>query len=177
MILQVSAYAGQFVPDLDADRPEVFGIADTGNLEKVRRVERPSGKDDFLACMHLLGHPSLDVLDADGPAAFDQDARGQSVRNDREVPSVADRGDEAAGDARSDAVGHGAVARADAFLVTGVQIVVVAVAGLLAGLDPGFGYGALDAKAAGLERPVAPVNRARAVAPAFRLAEVGRMSS
>ena len=49
VVLEVLADTGQVVHDVDPDAPQVFGVADAGELEQLRRVERAAAQD------HLAG--------------------------------------------------------------------------------------------------------------------------
>ena len=75
MILEVLADARQVGDDLDAERAEVVGSSDPGELEELRRVERATAQD------HLAGTDRL------RPAAtpLDLHARGSPVL-DTKIP-------------------------------------------------------------------------------------------
>ena len=54
VILQVLADARQVVDDVDAERLELAGVADAGELEQLRRVDRAAA-EDHLAGLDPLG--------------------------------------------------------------------------------------------------------------------------
>ena len=47
MVLQALADAGQVMEDVDADLAEMLGVADTGQLQQVRRVDGAAAEDDL----------------------------------------------------------------------------------------------------------------------------------
>jgi hypothetical protein len=49
VVLKVLADARKPVDDIDADRPQVRGLADSRQLEELRRVDRASAEDHLTA--------------------------------------------------------------------------------------------------------------------------------
>ena len=53
VVAEVLADAGQRVAHVDAERLQVRGLADTGDLQQLRRVERAARQDHFAARAHV----------------------------------------------------------------------------------------------------------------------------
>ena len=47
MVLQILAHAGQIVHHLDAERAQLLGGSDAGQLQELRRIDRTAGEDDL----------------------------------------------------------------------------------------------------------------------------------
>jgi hypothetical protein len=117
----------------------------------------------------------VQVGDADGALAAEQDALGQGVGDDGQVRPTLGLVQIAACGAGAPALrGHGAIHRAEAFLLETVEVVGARVAGLY----PGFDHGVEQRIVAGLrrghaDRAVAAVVGVGAAITALGLAEVG----
>src|ERR1700720_4767793 len=85
MVAQVLANALELVANLDADAFEQFRLADAGQFQKLRRIDRTGADDDLpvgagfvLLAVDLVAH-------ADAALAFDQQAFGQRIGLDSQV--------------------------------------------------------------------------------------------
>jgi hypothetical protein len=88
VILQVRADAWHVGDHLDAVLAQQIGRADAGELQQLRRVECAAREDHLAAGARDVRGAVLAVFDADRAAAFEQDARGQRVRHDREIAAA-----------------------------------------------------------------------------------------
>src|ERR1700742_1873069 len=85
MILQVLSDAGQMVHACDAVFAERGTVADAGQHQQLRRLER-TGANDYLAPRaQLFQLLALPVLDADRALAFEQDAGGLRLGLDAQI--------------------------------------------------------------------------------------------
>ena len=73
MVLQVLADAREVVHDADAERLELGRVADPGDLQQLRRVDRAAA-EDHLARLDPLGPDPARYLDPDRARAVEQDA-------------------------------------------------------------------------------------------------------
>ena len=85
MVLEVLADARQVGHDGDAERPEQLGRPDAGQLEELRRVERPAGQDHLAGRDPVRRQDRPRHLDADGPPALEQHAVDERARPHLEV--------------------------------------------------------------------------------------------
>jgi hypothetical protein len=69
MILQVGADAGHISDHRDAEIAQDLGRAEPGELQKLRRIERTTGDDDFAIGISGAHYAVLQILDANGAAA------------------------------------------------------------------------------------------------------------
>ncbi len=120
---------------LDADRLQPLWLADAGELQQLRRVNRAGADDHFaggarfaLLAMHVVAH-------ADAALAVEQQAFGQRVGDDGQVRpgasgiEVTDRG------AHTATPADGRLGHADAVLLGAVVVLGVGDADLAGGLD------------------------------------------
>ena len=85
VVLQVLADAGQVRDHRDAERGELGGVADAGELQQLRGVERAAGQHDP-ACLDLDPPPGpVLVADARDALAVEQQLRGEAARADLQV--------------------------------------------------------------------------------------------
>ncbi|HXC89851.1 MAG TPA: hypothetical protein VNV18_06760 [Stellaceae bacterium] len=125
MVAEVFADAGQRVAHLDAEIAQAFGLADAGQFQQLRRIER-AGADDDLTCRASLAHlAGAGVAHTGATLAVEHQPQGQGLGLDREVPALADRVQIAAGRAHAAAGGDRRLAHRDAFLAGAVVIRVV----------------------------------------------------
>src|SRR4051794_38812572 len=75
MVLQVLSDAGQMMPAFDAVFGKRRAVADAGQHQKLRRLERARRYDDLAAGADLPRLLALAGFDADRALAFEQDAR------------------------------------------------------------------------------------------------------
>src|SRR6202011_1298450 len=125
MVAQILANALELVANLDADAFEPFWLADAGQFQKLRRIDRTGADDDLpvgagfvLLAVYIVAH-------ADAALALDQQAFGQRVGLDRQVwpPSrriqIADGGAHPA-TAADRRLGHADIVLRRAVIVPGV---------------------------------------------------------
>jgi hypothetical protein len=65
VVLQVLADAGQVVHDVDAERLEVVRVADAGELQQLRRVDRAAAQDHLAGGDGVPPRRRCAVVDAD----------------------------------------------------------------------------------------------------------------
>src|SRR6516162_5098010 len=125
MVAQVLADAGQLMAHLDAKVAQSFGLADAGQLQQLRRVER-AGADHDRAPRPSLAHLAGDgIADAGTTLTVEHQPLGQSLRLDMQVPAVANRIEIAARRAHAAAAGNRRLTHRDTFLAGAVVIRVV----------------------------------------------------
>src|SRR6266566_1580538 len=138
MILQIDADARYIGDHRDSKVAQDLGRTESGQLQELRRIECAAGDDDFAIGISGAHFAMLDVLDANGAAAQEQDAARERVGDDCEIvpaprlPQIADRRRPAP------AVFRRQLEIAGALLRRAVEIIVARNAGLLRGLDEGF---------------------------------------
>ncbi len=138
MILQIGADARHIGDHRDTKVAQDLRRTEAGELQKLRRIECAAGDDDFAIGISGARSAVLDVLDANGAAAREQDAARERVGDDCEIvpaprlPQIADRRRPAP------AVFRRQLEIAGALLRRAVEIIVARNAGLLRGLDEGF---------------------------------------
>src|SRR5204863_3858412 len=122
VVLEVLADAGEIVARPDADSLELLCVADTGELEQLRRVDRPAAEDHLVrpdaACA-----ASLDDLDADGAPALDLEPRHEGAAADLEIRAALDGVQVGAGRAHAPAAVDRAVEPREALLPVAVDVV------------------------------------------------------
>ena len=69
-------------------RTEVVGVADTAELQQLRRVERPAAQDDLAGGGLLRATATGAVLDPGRACAVEQHAMDEGACGDREVLAV-----------------------------------------------------------------------------------------
>jgi hypothetical protein len=119
---ETGADARQRVHDVDAERAQPLRLADTGELEQMRRADRACA-EDHLAARHggLLGSGDA-RFDADGAAVLDQHALHLRERCDAQVGPVAHRLQERLGGVHADAAALRHVEIGDAVIVATVEV-------------------------------------------------------
>ena len=75
MILQVLADAGPVGDDVDPERAELRRRPHAGQLQQLRRIDRPAAKNDLAPRAGLELAPVAPVMDADGAAPLEGDSR------------------------------------------------------------------------------------------------------
>jgi hypothetical protein len=138
VILEVLADTRPVGDDLDALLVKLRRGPDAGELQELRRVDRPRAHDDFAPRMHRVQRLAKPVLDTDGASPVEKDACDEGSRLHGKVrpahggPQVG-VGCTAATTVRAD--GH--VEATEAFLLVAVDVVGRGVARLPAGREPG----------------------------------------
>ena len=129
---------GQVGDDRDAEGAEVVGAPDAGQLEELRRVDRPAGEDD-LAAFDAFGAAAL-PLDVDGDRAppLEDDPGHERPRPDGQVLPATDRLEVRLRGRQPPAVVDVAIERRETLLAVAVDVVGQVVARLLAGREEGL---------------------------------------
>ena len=138
VVLHVLSDAAQFVDHRDADPAEMLGIADTGNLQEVRRADCPGREDDLAGRLGPLLAATAGEFDPDCTFALEQHAVHQRVCHELQIRPLQGRPQIGARGAGAAATAASLLAPADTIARSGRQIVdVLAVfeADFLAGLD------------------------------------------
>ncbi|MNQ61744.1 hypothetical protein D3C85_760650 [compost metagenome] len=176
VILQVFTDARQVVDHRNVELVQQFGRADAGALQDLRRSDGAGAQQHFLARLDfnaLLGGADQ-VTHADRTLAFEQDLVGQGVGDDGQGRTLLGDVQVATGGGGTTTFRrHGAVHRAEAFLLVAVQVFGARVTGLHAG----FNHGVEQRVVAGFrrghaDRAFATVVVVRADVAGFRFAEV-----
>ena len=135
MVAQVLADALQFVHRRDAQRPQPVALADAGEFEQLRRIDRAAGDDD-LACGSRFALLAVHgIAHADATLAFQDERLGDGALVDLQVGAAARRIEIAEGGALAAAPGDRHLGHADAFLRGAVLVGIVGQAHLLGRLD------------------------------------------
>src|SRR5471030_1298157 len=135
VILQVFADARQVVDHRDVEAFQQFGRANTGALQQLRRSDCAAAHQDFLAGtgLNTFFSGTDQVANANGALAFEQDFVGQGVGDDGQRRTLLGRVQvTASGTGATTVWRHGAVHRAEAFLLVAVQVFGTRVTGLYA---------------------------------------------
>ena len=156
----------QVVPDrrgradhVDPKRPETVRVADTRQLQKLRRTYGARGQDHLAARHHPSQPPAAQKLDPHRAAALEQDARRRRVPQQPQVRAAQGRGQIAGRRRGSPSVPHRDLVDADAFLVGPVEVEIARMALCRACRDKGMGQGMRGTG------HVADVDRTRPAAP------------
>ena len=135
VVLQVLADARQVVDDVDAERLQLGGVADAGQLQQLRRVDRAAADDDLVG-VRPPGRPAAEVeRDARRPRAVEHQPAHERVGLHGQVRPVHDRVQVGAGGAQPAAAVDVAVEGRKALLAVAVDVGRELVAGLLDGLE------------------------------------------
>src|SRR5439155_18949963 len=132
VVLQVLAHAGQVGDHVDAERGQVRGGADAGQLEQLRGVDRPAGQDE-LAGPAPLGLALVPELDADGAGPVEDDFGNEGPGGDGEVRPAHHRIEVGPRGGQPPSAVDVPVERGEALLPVAVHVVGELVAGLLHG--------------------------------------------
>ena len=85
VVLEVLAHAGQVPDHGNAQRLELGGVAHTGELQQLRRVDRAAAEDDLAGHDPPHSPPTAPVLDAASALAVEEDFGGEGARADGQV--------------------------------------------------------------------------------------------
>jgi len=141
VILQVRAHTRQLVVHLDAGLLQHLTVADTGELQDVRRADGAGGQDHLAVGLHIRHLPATLVAHAHGLLAVEQYPVNQRASHHRQVRAIHDRAQVGVGGGGAHAVLHGHVHGAEAFLLVAVVVLRHRVARLFAGIDEGLVQG------------------------------------
>ncbi len=134
------------------------GGADAGEHENLRRIDRAGAQNDLASGTDLPECAALPILHADGAALLDDDTGDEGIGLDREIGPAFRRIEERTYGAVAASVPDRAVGNAEAFGLRDIEIVGLAVAHGLRGLDKGreehriLGHGG-DMQGAGAAMP------------------------
>ena len=131
VVLEVLADAGQVVDDVDAELAEQRLVADAGELEQLRGVDRATAEDDLAGVARCGAAAAAPVVDADRALALEAHPGRHRQRLDVEVLAVPDRVQVGAGRGEPAAAVQVAVEPGEALLAVAVDVVGERVAGLL----------------------------------------------
>ena len=134
VVLEVLADAGQVVDHVDPERRQVLLVADTGELEQLRGVDRAAA-EDHLAGVDGASPSGAEVVDADRPLAVEPHLRGQRQRLHVQVAAVSDGVQVGARGREPAAAVQVAVEPREPLLAVAVDVVGEVVAGLLRRLE------------------------------------------
>ncbi len=137
MVAQVLANTLQRVANLDAEALEQLGLADPGQFQKLRRIDRARADDDLPARAGLALLAVDGVAHADTALPFDQQALGQRVGLDGQVRPPTRGVEIAIRGAHPAALADGRLRHADAVLLRAVIVPGVGDADLAGRLDQG----------------------------------------
>ncbi len=135
VVLQVRADAGNVRHRRDAELLQRVGVADAGQHQDLRRIDRAAGDDDFAARAHPDEPAVVQVLDADGARALEQDAGDQAPRLDAQIRARPGRSQVGHRGAPAAAPVGRHVHRTEAFLPVAVHVVGLRVPGLPSRVD------------------------------------------
>ncbi len=135
MVAQVLADAGQGLAHFDAETAQALGLADAGQFQQLRRVDRASADHDFARHRGFAQIAAHGIADSGTALAVEDEGLGQRAGFDMQVRAAADRVQVAAGRAHPAAGGDGRLAHRDAFLAGAVVVRVVRDPDLSRGLD------------------------------------------
>ena len=150
-------------------------IADPGQHQQLRRLERAGGKDHFPAGANLPGLLALPVLDAHGALAFEQDAGGLGIGLDAQIRARChERMNVAARRAPALAVLLCDLVGAEAFLLLGVEVLADAELSLARGLQVDIPDRIVGSQPRDMERAALAVILAVEFGIVLRALEVGQ---
>ena len=116
-------------------RAQQFGLADAGQLEQLRRVDRAAGDDHLARGPRLPLRPADGIAHADAALAFEDQRLGHRALLDHKVRPRARRVEIAIGRALAAALGDRHLRHADAFLGLAVLVGIEGQADALGGRD------------------------------------------
>ena len=174
VVLQILADAGQCHLDRDAVGGELGRIADAGQHQKLGRIDDAAAEDDFAFRVSGYWRTPLDIFDAGGAAAVENDLGRQRLDLDREIrpwqrrPQIGIRG------AATAAVLHGHLPGAEAFLLGAVIVGRRLVSGGAAGRGEGIDQRVVKTRRLRRQRTLAAAIETGAAFPGFLAAEIGQ---
>ena len=104
MILQVAPNARKVRDDLDSALLQQRGIADPGELEQLRRADRPGGEQNFAPRLRFAFLPVNDKRHAAGARPVEHDMRRERLGGDAQIRSARRRREVADGSAAAQSV-------------------------------------------------------------------------
>ena len=131
VVLEVLADAGRVVDDVDAEAGEELLVADAGELEQLRRVDRAAAEDHLAGVDRATEPAAAQVVDPDRTLAVEAHPGGHRQGLDLEVGAAADRVQVGPGRGEPAAAVQVAVEPGEPLLPVAVDVVGERVAGLL----------------------------------------------
>ncbi len=159
----------------DAVLRQRLAVADAGEHQELRRLERAGGYDHFAAGANLLPLMAFDIFDPDRALALEQDSGGMRERFDTQI--------RARGDMRMHIGARRAPALAvflrhlvdpEAFMVLGIEVLAQMELRFLHGLQENLLHRIVRAQPVDVERPILAVIIAVEIGVVFRALEVGQ---
>ena len=175
MVLQILSDAGQMMHAVDAVLDQRCAVADAGQHQQLRGLERAGGHDHLAPGAELLQFLALAVFDADRALAFEQDAGGMRAGLDAQIGAAAHMGvDIGARRTPAFAVFLRHLVDAEAFMVVGIEILAQAELRFLRGLQESLLHGISGAQFVDGERAALAVIFAVEIGIVFRALEIGQ---
>ncbi len=164
MVAQVLADAGQGVLHRDAEVAQPLGLADAGQFQQLRRIDRPGADHDLAPGAGLPPLAGNRVTQAGAAPSVEQQRLGERAGLDAQVWPATDRVEVAMRRAHPPPRGDGRLAHGDAVLHRAVVVGVVRDADLPGGLDQGGEDGVVRCGVGDAQRAVAAAERIVAAA-------------
>ncbi|MCY1230310.1 hypothetical protein D9M72_427190 [compost metagenome] len=130
MVLQVLAHARQGVAYVDAECAQPFRLADAGQLQQLRCIDRAGGEDDFMPHRRGMRLPAADVLHASAAPSVESERADLRAGDDGQVRALRRAAQEGLGGVPADAAALVHLKVADAEVVALVEVVGTRDAGL-----------------------------------------------
>ncbi len=138
VVLQVGADAGEVRNDRQVEPAQGVGLADAGQHQELRRIDRAAAQDHFAPGAREAHRAAAGVFDPDCAPAFEYDAQRQAARQHAQVGTPHGRPQIGAHRAPATAAQRGLVHRAEPFLPEAVHVARVGITGLLGCFDEGM---------------------------------------
>ena len=122
MVLQVLPHPGQVGDHVHPERGQVSGVADTGELQQLRRVDRAAAQDDLTRADLTRRPAAVAVRHAHGPVPLEQDPGDEGPAGHVQVRPAHHRVQVGAGRAEPPAPVDVAVEGGEAFLAEAVDV-------------------------------------------------------
>ena len=172
MILQILADAGKMVSYFDARLLQLLAVANAGEHQEARTLDRTGGENDLPLRADLAQRTLVPVFDADRALALEQHARRVGVGDHGQIRARVHRLQIAARRAAAPATFLRHLERPDALWTLAVEILVEREAGFKPGVDEDIGQPVGAAQVGHIERPARAVIRRRAAFLVLRALEV-----
>ena len=175
MVLQILSDAGQMMHGGDAVPAKRRAVADAGEHQQLRGLERAGRHDHLTPGADLLQLLALAVFDADRALAFEQNAAGMGMGLDAQIGAISHmRVDIGAGGAAAFAVLLRQLIDAESLMLLGIKILAQAELRFLRGLQEYLLHGIAAARLVDGERPALAMIFAVEIGIVFRALEVGQ---
>jgi hypothetical protein len=138
MVLEILADAAQILHDLDAEILQPCTVADAGEFEQLRRVDRAGTEDDFTTGFGQIIGVIAAIFDTRASTPFEHDPLRDGAGDDSQIGALECRAQKRFGGIPADAALLVDVEVADAAVVAAIEVVGGGDAGLLRGLREGL---------------------------------------